>query len=176
MSYKILRVELLIIAIVNFLCMSSFAAQIDEENLSAAKTIPIKDFELNYIADFNGLEIKGVHKLTEVDKGQYKEHFEARGVLGKVTEVELYDINSNQKIIPREHTYRRSLIGTKRTEKQQYNWSTNEVTYTKGKKVKKIGLQPDYLDSMSYKQQLRRDLAAGEDDLSYAVISRGTLK
>ena len=176
MSYKILNVELLIIAILNFLCMSSFAAQIDEENLSAAKTIPIKDFELNYIADFNGLEIKGVHKLTEVDKGQYKELFEARGVLGKVTEVELFDINSNQQIIPRENTYRRSLIGTKRTEKQQYDWSTNEATYKKGNKVIKIALQPGYLDSMSHKQQLRRDIAAGEDYLTYAVISRGKLK
>ena len=37
-------------------------------------------------------------------------------------------------------------------------------------------MQSGYLDSMSHKQQLRRDMAAGKDVLTYAVISRGKLK
>lgn len=163
----------LALALTSVVCVPSSASEIDYETINP---LPIIPFELNYEADFNGMQITAVHQLTELETGQFREFFEARGLLGKVTETEFFEITEGQRIVPKENTYRRSLIGTKRTEKQVYNWPLGTVTYSKGKQSKPIELKPDYLDSMSHKQQLRRDLAAGKDTLTYAVIFRGKLK
>ena len=176
MSSRILNKKYLLFAVAGLACLTVTASEIDQKTDKTVNPLPFKNFELNYKADFNGMQIKAVHRLTQLTKGQFKEYFEAKGLLGKVTETEFFDITSDEQIIPKENTYRRSLIGTKRTEKQQYDWSKNIVTYIKGNKTDQIPLKSGYLDSMSHKQQLRRDMVAGKDVLTYAVISRGKLK
>jgi len=176
MNASIFSKKFLVFSLANLVCMAVSASQIEQQQEKNLTLLPIKSFELIYEADFNGMQIKAVHRLTPLGENQFEEYFEAKGILGKVTETELFDITDNEIIVPLENTYRRSLIGTKRTEKQQYDWTNNQVTYSKGKKSEQIPLKPGYLDSMSHKQQLRRDMAAGKNVLTYAVISRGKLK
>ena len=176
MNNKISKITCLIFTFASLVCKTGLASQIDPIQPEAVDYIPIVDFELNYDANFNGMRIKAVHTLTQPNKGQYKEFFQAKGVLGSVTETELFEIISDEQIIPVEHTYQRSVIGSKRKEVQTYDWTNQQVTYTKRKEITTIPLQFGYLDSMSHKQQLRRDMAAGKDVLTYAVISRGKLK
>lgn len=176
MNNKISKITCLIFTFASLVCMTGHASQIDPAKPKVADPMPIVDFELNYDANFNGMRIKAVHTLTQPNKGQYKEFFKAKGVLGSVTETELFEIISDEQIVPIENIYQRSVIGSKRTEVQTYDWTNQQVTHTKSKKITTIPLQLGYLDSMSHKQQLRRDLAAGKDVLTYAVISRGKLK
>lgn len=176
MNNKISKISCLIFTFASLACMTGHASEIDLAQPEAVDPMPLVDFELNYDANFNGMRIKAVHTLTQPNKGQYKEFFQAKGVLGSVTETELFEITSDEQIIPIENVYQRSVIGSKRKEVQTYDWTNQQATHTKRKEVTTIPLQSGYLDSMSHKQQLRRDMAAGKDVLTYAVISRGKLK
>lgn len=176
MNCKILKITRLALAVMGLVFITAHASELENASPNPDQLMPLKDFELNYNASFNGMSIKGVHKLTQLDQSQFKEHFKAKGMLGNVTETEIFEIIDNKQIIPLENTYQRSVIGSKRTETQKYDWTNKQVTHTKGKKTTTIPLQVGYLDSMSHKQQLRRDMTAGMDVLTYPVISRGKLK
>jgi len=154
----------------------SLASGSDTKGLTNHNPKLINSFDLRYAANFNGMQIEAVHQLVQLDTGQFRETLEAKNFLGKVREQALFDISDSGQIIPREYSKRqRLLIGT-RTQKQQFDWSKNQLTYTKGDQTQQIEIQPGYLDLMSHKLQLRRDVASGHKTLSYAVISRGKLK
>ena len=170
--YKMPKISLFTLALVSSIAISSHANQIDP----ATDTRLISSYDLNYEAQFNGMQINAIHRFSQLDNGQYQEILEAKGALGKVTERALYDISNDYQIVPIEYSYRRSLIGIKRTEKLLFDWSNSLATYSKGKKKQFIDIQPGYMDSMSHKLQLRWDLAAQKEPLTYTVISREKLK
>ena len=173
---KMSKIIFTIVAMVSFITVSSHATQTDNAHRVSSGSPLISSYDLNYEAQFNGMQISAVHRFSRLDNGQYKETLEAKGILGKVTERAVFDISSDYQIIPREHSYRRSLVGVKRTEKQLFDWSNGVVTYSKGKKKQPLEIQPGYMDTMSHKLQLRWDLAAQKNALTYPVISRGKLK
>ena len=135
----------------------------------------ISPFDVSYTAQLNGMAVEASHQLSQLDNGQYREILEAKAALGKVTEQAIFDLIDKQ-IIPREYRYDRSIIGLKRRELQRFDWANQQMTYTRGKRAQQVTIQPGYLDKMTYKQQMRRQLAAGQEDLTYPVLSREKLK
>lgn len=169
---KLPKRNFLILILVGFTALSSYATQTD----LAKDSRSISSYDLNYEAQFNGMKINAVHRFSQLENGLYEEILEAKGVLGKIKERALYAITNDYQIVASEHSYQRSLIGMKRTEKLRFDWSKSLATYTKGKKKRSIDIETGYMDSMSHKLQLRWDLAAQEEPLTYTVISRGKLK
>ena len=100
MNNKISKISCLIFTFASLACMTGHASEIDLAQPEAVDPMALVDFELNYDANFNGMRIKAVHTLTQPNKGQYKEFFQAKGVLGSVTETELFEITSDEQIIP----------------------------------------------------------------------------
>jgi hypothetical protein len=137
---------------------------------------PLSSYTATYGAELNGMDIKATHRLEQLDSGQYRETLKARNLLGNIDEQALFSISSDQQIIPLEYKYRRSLIGIKRAESQSFDWPNKTVTYSKGDKTESIAINVGLFDIITHKLQLRRDLQAGKEILSYPVISRGKLK
>ena len=135
----------------------------------------ISVFNVSYTAQLNGMAVEANHRLTQLENGQYSETLEAKAALVKVTEQAIFDIIDEQ-IIPREYSYNRSIIGLKRKELQRFDWAKQLMIYTKGQRTQQVAIQPGYLDKMTYKQKMRRQLAAGQEEFTYPVLSREKLK
>ena len=130
----------------------------------------------SYSANYNGMDIVAKHQLEQLDSGDYIETSEAKSVFGKITEKAQFELNTLGQIIPRSYHYKRSLMGVSRREEQLFDWSNNQLTYTKNGTQKIIPLVPSSLDLITHKLQIRRDLEAGKTTFSYPVMSRGRAK
>ena len=141
-----------------------------------ALAVKIQTYSADYSATFNGMEIEANHQLIQSDSGLYQETFKASNILGKINEQANFRIVTNTEVVPEEYSYERSLLGSTRAEQQIFDWPNQEVQYSKKGRVTKIPVKSGYLDIITHKFQLRLDLQAGKQDLSYPVITRGKLK
>ena len=138
---------------------------------------PINLYQANYSATFSGLNINAVQKLEEIEPGIYRESLAAKNFIGKIHEQSTFRVTANQQIYPTEYRYNRSVLGRDHSEVQSFDWQSSKVQYQKdGHSSDELGLKDGYLDMITHRLQLRRDLNAGKEVFSYAVISRGKLK
>lgn len=144
--------------------------------ISSLNASEISTYSANYSASFNGMDIKATHRLEQLESGEYRETLKARNIFGEINEQALFTLDDEQRVMPQQYSYERSLIGVKRAEKQTFDWPNQQLEYRKKDSVKTMPLVIGYLDIITHKLQLRQDLAAGKEILSYPVISRGKLK
>ena len=144
--------------------------------ISKALATEIQPYSANYSAKFNGMEIEAHHQLTQLDSGQYRQTLKASNILGNINEQAVFKLVSSTEVVPINYSYKRSLLGSKRAEKQVFDWSNQQMQYSKKNRVSTIPIKPGYLDIITQRLQLRLDLQAGKEHFSYPVISRGKLK
>lgn len=144
--------------------------------LPLASAIDIKPYSANYSATFNGMDIEANHRLEQLESGQYRETLQAKNIFGKINEQALFSLSEDQRLIPQEYKYERSLMGIKRAEQQIFDWSNQQLQYRKKDQLRLLPIEPGALDIITHKLQLRSDLQAGKENFSYPVISRGKLK
>lgn len=148
----------------------------DTENQTASQP-PISLYHATYKAQFSGLNINAVQKLEEIEPGVYRESLRAKNFIGKVNEQSTFKLTANQQLCPTTHSYTRSVFGRDRSEEHSFDWQSSVVQYRKdGSTKNELELEAGYLDMITHRLQLRRDLSAGQQVFSYPVISRGKLK
>ena len=150
-----------------------------EEPLKAdsLKTPSLKPYRAKYSARISGLNIDAIHKLEEIEPGIFRESLNAKNFIGSINEQTTFRLSADQGLLPGKYSYTRSIFGSDRSEVQDFNWQDSSVTYRKDGTTKaEIELQSGYLDMITHRLQLRRDLNAGKQTFSYPVISRGKLK
>ena len=163
--------------LITIFCLCNFAVADDSAvkpaNYQSAS--PINNFDLVFSADFNGLNVEAKHRLTQLDNGNYKESLLAKNILGKISEYSIFKQTNKGQIIPLEHIKQKKFFG-KSSQKQLFNWSKNSLIYSRDGESIEVEIEPGYLDVMSHKLQLRKDITNGSKNLSYNVISKGKLK
>jgi hypothetical protein len=163
--------------IIGFIIISAIVSLLSPA-LTAASTTnnEIAIYSAQYRANYNGLAIKAHHQLQQLEDGSYIEILDAKSILGKIKESAKFVIDNQQKIIPYQYSYKRSLVGTSRVEKQVFDWPNKQLKYTKNDEAQIIALELGTLDVVTHKLQLRRDLQAGKKVFSYPVLIRGKRK
>lgn len=142
-----------------------------------APQLPISLYRASYSAQFSGLAINAVQKLEEIEPGIYRESLRAKNFIGKVDEQSTFRLKADQQLYPTSYSYIRSVFGRDRSEVQNFDWQSSKVQYKKdGSANSELQLEVGYLDMITQRLQLRRDLIAGKQIFSYPVISRGKLK
>ena len=142
-----------------------------------ASQLPISVYSATYKAQFSGLNINAVQKLEEIEPGVYRESLRAKNFIGKVNEQSTFKLTADQQLCPTTHSYTRSVFGRDRSEEHSFDWQSSVVQYRKdGSTKNELELEAGYLDMITHRLQLRRDLSAGQQVFSYPVISRGKLK
>ena len=144
--------------------------------ISNALATEMQTYSANYSAKFNGMEIEAHHQLTQLDSGQYRQTLKASNILGNINEQADFKLVSSTEVVPINYSYKRLLLGSKRAEKQIFDWSNQQMQYSKKDREVTIPIKPGYLDIITQRLQLRLDLQAGKEHFSYTVISRGKLK
>jgi hypothetical protein len=148
-----------------------------QEQKNTHSEAPISLYQANYTAQFSGLNINAVQKLEELEPGIYRESLTAKNFIGQVNEQTTFRVSADQQLSPIQYSYDRSVFGKDRSEVQSYDWENRKVAYKKnGKTSSELALETGYLDMITHRLQLRRDLNSGKQIFSYPVISRGKLK
>jgi len=152
------------------------SSQTTSQNSSQPES-PINLYRANYSAKFSGLNIQAVQKLEEIEPGVYRESLSAKNFIGKINEQSTFSLTPDQQLSPIQYSYKRSVFGRDRSEVQSFDWQNSVVQYIKeGSANSQLDLETGYLDMITHRLQLRRDLNAGKQVFSYPVISRGKLK
>ena len=145
-------------------------------HMPSALTAEMQTYSANYSAKFNGMQIEARHQLTQLDSGQYHQTLDASNILGNISEQATFKLASRTEVVPLNYSYKRSLLGSKRAEKQVFDWPNQQMQYSKKDRETTLPIKPGYLDIITQRLQLRLDLQAGKKHFSYPVISRGKLK
>ena len=143
---------------------------------NSAPEAPISLYSANYSAKFSGLDIEAVQRLEEIEPGIYRESLTAKNFLGKIDEQSTFNLTDDQRLLPTEYSYIRSVFGRTKTEVQHFDWQNKTLHYQKNDSHKEAPLAVGQLDMITHRLQLRRDLNAGRSAFAYPVISRGKLK
>ncbi|MDA8645916.1 DUF3108 domain-containing protein [Porticoccaceae bacterium] len=134
------------------------------------------DYSASYRATYNGLEIEAEYKLQDLGNGFYKEASHAKSVFGKIKEATEFKITNEGVIHPHHYSYKRSIMGVSKSERQSFDWKQMTVNYEKKDSTVVSTIEPGVLDIVTHKVQIRRDLMNGTRPLSYRVMKRGKLK
>lgn len=89
----------------------------------------------------------------------------------KRTEQSFFTIKDNR-IHPNRYVMQRSGSGPNRYYELNLNWTTKELRVEKAKKLKSVQWNEQWLDPLSYHNQLTLDLKSGKTEFVYQVLNR----
>lgn len=136
----------------------------------------VTPYNATYKAKYNGIDITATHQLIKKENGVYLESSEAKSVLGKISESSQFIASKEGDLKSKRYSYKRSLFGVTRTETQEFDWTNEQIIYTKNSNSKKLRLEKNVFDMLTHKLQIRRDLRTGILASSYPVISRDKIR
>ena len=74
---------------------------------------------------------RAVQRLEEIKPGIYRESLTAKNFLGKIDEQSTFNLTDDQRLLPTEYSYIRSVFGRTKTEVQHFDWQNKTLHYQK---------------------------------------------
>ena len=131
-------------------------------------------YSAEYSASYNGFPITTVRTLSRRD-GQLVLSTEASNFLGSIREQETVATEEDG-LTPHQYTYRRSIMGKKRTEVTEFTPGDATVTNTYKGETVTLPDSADLFGPLSYQLAMQLDLMAGAREVTYPVVTRGRIK
>ena len=135
----------------------------------------IATYEAEYSARYSGFPIKAEHSLRQTSDG-YELRIEARNFLGKITEEEQFHLDAQGAIVPDTYRHDRSIMRNTRKESMAVDHTGMRILSSRKGEQSELDFEPGQLGPLSHQLELARDLRGGVEDLSYAVIIRGSVR
>ncbi|HHX34100.1 MAG TPA: DUF3108 domain-containing protein [Gammaproteobacteria bacterium] len=136
----------------------------------------LQPFSASYTADWKQLPFSGTaeRSLQVQDDGTWKLDFSASMLVAGLNETSWLTLQ-NGEVQPQKYRYSRSGMGKSKKIKQDFDWSTNQVTGSdRGKPINATLIQ-GVQDKSSYQLALQRDIADGKTSMSYQVFDGSDL-
>ncbi len=128
-------------------------------------------YKASYKTHYNGIKIKMHRQLVDKGNGHFLLHAYAKNFLGSIRESETF-LWQEGKITPLNYYYKQSALGVKRVRSITYDWKNKQAfSVYKGNRFSFL-LEEGDLGPMTYQLQLRIDLFANAEDLSYSFINK----
>ncbi|MDO6562266.1 DUF3108 domain-containing protein [Amphritea sp. 1_MG-2023] len=161
-----MRLSILSIPVLLFICA-----------LPAQASELFKPYKAVYKAQWDmGISFGGdaIGELSR-DGERWKLSLSAAALIAKVDEFSEFTLQEDN-VLPQHYEYHRKVIGNNKNAVLQFNWNTNTVLNDIAKKPWTLDIPAGTQDNLSYQMQLRLDLAAGKQQLSYQVADGGRIK
>lgn len=131
----------------------------------------LRPFQATYTADWKQLPFTGKaeRSLSLTDADTWLLSFEASMLVAGLTENSTFTLVDGR-LHPLTYDYERTGLGKPKVIRHRFDWKANTVTGNEKKRQINLPLLAGVLDKSSYQLALQRDLAAGEDTLSYMVL------
>jgi hypothetical protein len=144
-----------------------------------ADTDPLPPFKAVYTTEFDlGISLSGeaVRELRQDTGGLWHFSSEASAMMAGIREASSFNYRSGEMIRPLKYDYYRKVLGKSRSAHIDFDWPAGKVTTVVKDKPWKMVIGPGTQDKLSYQLQMRLDLKAGQQSMSYQVADGGKLK
>jgi len=144
----------------------------------ADESFSLKPFTATYELDWKGgvaFNGSSVRKLFINPEGDWTFKSEASAFFASVFESSQFNWH-DQKIIPSNYNFKRSVLGKKRLATVHFDWDELKVMDSKENKPWKISITEGVQDKLSYQLVLQQELANGANEFNYRVADGGELK
>lgn len=146
----------------------------------AAQAAPLSltPFSAAYELDWKGgisLSGKTTRQLSQDAEGTWHFLSQASATFAGIKETSQF-IWQGQQIKPLHYTFKRSVLGKKRTADVSFNWEKGQITNTVANKPWQMPTTDGVQDKVSYQLLLQAEVAQGKQRFEYAVADGGKLK
>lgn len=131
----------------------------------------LQPFQASYTADWKQLPFTGTaeRSLQQLADGSWELGFKASMLVAGVSESSIFLQQDNQ-LLPVRYRYDRSGLGKPKKSRQAFDWDSLQVSGRDKDGDYQLPLHVGMLDKSSYQLALQRDVARGENSLSYIVL------
>lgn len=131
----------------------------------------LQPFQASYTADWKQLPFTGTaeRSLQQQADGSWELRFKASMLVAGVSESSRFRLQDGQ-LLPLRYKYDRTGLGKPRKSRQHFDWNSMQVNGQDKKGDYQLPLHAGVLDKSSYQLALQKDVATGEDSLSYIVL------
>jgi len=142
-----------------------------------AQAVELKPFKAVYEADWDsGLSFSGeaVRELSRQKDGSWLLISQADASIASLKETSRFTFKDGL-MQPVRYTYKRKVLGKKRTAELDFDWANAKVTNNVGKQPWQMEIPTGTLDKLGYQLQLKLDLGK-QSEFSYQIADGGKLK
>jgi hypothetical protein len=137
----------------------------------------LSTFDNQYTARMYGFGVIVNSSLKAKGNNQYELYFGASAMVGDVTEISEFTWNPQEQLVkPQHYFYTRTGLGKNRREDLKFDWTAKQVTSAARQSSQALDPTQKVQDGLSYQVQLRQDLLAGKNNLTYAIANGRKLK
>lgn len=147
-------------------------------HLTANAAAPIDPFRAVYTSTWNELisvTAQATQELQMDANGHYTFDFAVNSGLLKLNEISEFTWPTSQ-IVSKEYHHNQVAMGIPRNRQAFFDWQKKSASNPDANKPWSIAITPNTLDKLNYQLQLRADIKAGKQDLTYVIVDNGKLK
>ena len=145
---------------------------------ASAAPLSLTPFSAAYELDWKGgisLNGKTTRELSQDAEGVWHLHSQASATFAGIKESSQFLWQDTQ-IKPLHYSFKRSVLGKKRTAEVSFDWATGQITNTVANKPWQMPVVDGVQDKISYQLLLQAEVAQGKQAFEYSVADGGKLK
>ena len=136
--------------------------------VSAAENLSL--FDNQYTAKMYGFAIDANSRLSALPNGNFELVFKAEAMIGSFSESSQLKWNAEeQTVIPLQYSYKRKGMGKNKDDSLTFDWDGKQVVNNAKGVTFPVNGAKKLQDSLSYQLQLRQDLIACKNNLTYPL-------
>ncbi|WMJ68129.1 DUF3108 domain-containing protein [Stenotrophomonas sp. 24(2023)] len=153
------------------------AAALSLASLPVLAAQPVKPFQADYLASYMGMQANGTMSVSSEGANKWRYSLKVKNQLADLSQSTVFE-EANGQLRPLSSQDSSVLLVKKRNVQANYNWTSNQATWTGDLKPDRRGpvaLKAGDLDALLINLAIVRDLAANKP-LSYRMVDEGRIK
>lgn len=135
-------------------------------------------FVATYEGKYSGMTIESTRTLKATGDNNFTLSSVIRNTFASITETSHFDLVKGV-MVPDNYHYKRKILAFGADERLSFDWSANQVHYSRENKPEKnrdFPLEPGILDPALYQLQVQRDVYAGLDNITVTFAKSSKIK
>lgn len=146
-------------------------------SVASLPAMALQPFKADYLASYMGMQANGTMTLASEGANKWRYSLNVKNQLADLSQNTVFE-EANGRLRPLSSNDRSVLLVKKRNVDANYNWTSNQATWTGDVKPDRRGpvaLKAGDMDALLINLAIARDLAAGKP-LNYRMVDEGRIK
>lgn len=146
-------------------------------SVASLPAMALQPFKADYLASYMGMQANGSMTLSSEGANKWRYTLQVKNQLADLSQSTVFEEVRGQ-LRPLSSQDRSALLVKKRNVQANYNWTSNQATWTgdiKPDRAGPIALKSGDMDALLINLAIARDLAAGKP-LTYRMVDEGRIK
>ena len=146
-------------------------------SVASLPAMALQPFKADYLASYMGMQANGTMTLANEGTGKWRYNLQVKNQLADLSQSTVFEEVRGQ-LRPLSSQDRSALLVKKRNVQANYNWTSNQATWTgdiKPDRAGPVALKAGDMDALLINLAIARDLAAGRP-LNYRMVDEGRIK